>query len=57
MARSRNGIIDDLNKLHWFWKLLIITGTFGVVQALIAGGNPYSRNRRHEGDRPRELPL
>jgi len=44
----RNGFITDFNKLHWFWKFLLITGSFGVIQALIRAGSgapqPYSVN-------------
>lgn len=42
MARKRNGVITDFNQLHWVWKLLLISGTFGVINAVIrrAKGEP-----------------
>ncbi len=46
MVRKRNGVITDFNKLHWVWKLLLISGTFGVINAVIrrAKGEPDPRD-------------
>lgn len=46
MARKRNGVITDFNQLHWVWKLLLISGTFGVINAVIrrAKGEPDPRD-------------
>lgn len=40
----RNGVIGEFNKLHWVWKFLLITGSFGVVHAVVrrAKGNARS---------------
>lgn len=33
--RRRNGVIDDFGKLHWFWKFLLITGSFGLANTAV----------------------
>jgi hypothetical protein len=47
-------LLEDFNRLHWFWKLLLVSGTFGLAHHVVraASGEPEPSDEWDAANRP-----